>query len=99
MVESLYISATQHLEEPIAEYNISNKYQTTVTLASGDSDRWRCCIKRGLEGKLCIKSEKSLKEMPQKYEIRNWSEYNAGLKQRGSLTFWMSEEVIKGWLN
>jgi hypothetical protein len=32
--------------------------------------------------------------MTQKYEIRNWSEYNAGLKQRGSLTFWISEEVI-----
>jgi hypothetical protein len=37
--------------------------------------------------------------MPQKYQIRNWSEYNAGLKQRGSLTFWISEEVIEGWLN
>ncbi|MFM7602724.1 MAG: hypothetical protein ACKO7R_16260, partial [Pseudanabaena sp.] len=37
--------------------------------------------------------------MTQKYEIRNWSEYNAGLKQRGSLTFWISEEVIEGWLN
>ncbi|ELS31843.1 IS4 family transposase [Pseudanabaena biceps PCC 7429] len=37
--------------------------------------------------------------MTEKYEIRNWSEYNAGLKQRGSLTFWISEEVIEGWLN
>ncbi|MFN7761431.1 MAG: transposase, partial [Pseudanabaena sp.] len=37
--------------------------------------------------------------MTQKYEIRNWSEYNAGLKQRGSLTFWISEEVIEGWKN
>ncbi|ELS34812.1 IS4 family transposase [Pseudanabaena biceps PCC 7429] len=36
--------------------------------------------------------------MIEKYEIRNWSEYNAGLKQRGSLTFWISEEVIEGWL-
>ena len=32
------------------------------------------------------------------YRIRNWSEYNAGVKQRGSLTFWLSEDVINGWL-
>ena len=32
------------------------------------------------------------------YRIRNWSEYNAGLKQRGSLSFWLSEEVTTGWL-
>lgn len=32
------------------------------------------------------------------YRIRNWSEYNAGLKQRGSLTFWLSDDAIDGWL-
>ena len=32
------------------------------------------------------------------YRIRNWSEYNAGLKQRGSLTFWLPDDVIDGWL-
>lgn len=32
------------------------------------------------------------------YRIRNWSEYNAGLKQRGSLTFWLSSEVKATWL-
>ena len=32
------------------------------------------------------------------YRIRNWSEYNAGLKQRGSLSFWLSDEVTTGWL-
>lgn len=31
------------------------------------------------------------------YRIRNWSEYNAGLKQRGSLTFWLDEEAIAAW--
>ena len=31
------------------------------------------------------------------YRIRNWSEYSAGLKQRGSLTFWLDEEAISGW--
>lgn len=31
------------------------------------------------------------------YRVRNWSEYNAGLKQRGSLTFWLDEEVLCQW--
>jgi transposase len=30
--------------------------------------------------------------------IRNWSDYNAGLKQRGSLTFWIDEAVLNGWV-
>jgi hypothetical protein len=32
------------------------------------------------------------------YRVRNWSEYNKGLKQRGSLTFWMSEELLANWV-
>jgi hypothetical protein len=30
--------------------------------------------------------------------IRNWSDYNAGLTQRGSLTFWIDEDVLVGWV-
>ncbi|CAO3419956.1 Transposase [Azospirillum doebereinerae] len=29
--------------------------------------------------------------------MTNWSEYDAALRQRGSLTVWFSEEAIKGW--
>ncbi|MGD1852077.1 MAG: transposase [Cyanophyceae cyanobacterium] len=29
--------------------------------------------------------------------IRNWSEYNPGLKQRGSLTMWLDEDAIHHW--
>jgi hypothetical protein len=29
------------------------------------------------------------------YRIHNWSEYNAALKQRGSLTFWIDESVLE----
>jgi len=36
--------------------------------------------------------------MKTQYRIRNWSEYNAGLKQRGSLTFWIDESVLEDWL-
>lgn len=36
--------------------------------------------------------------MKAQYRIRNWSEYNAGLKQRGSLTFWIDESVLEEWI-
>lgn len=31
--------------------------------------------------------------------MRNWSQDDAALKQRGSLTFWIDEAVIAGWIN
>lgn len=31
------------------------------------------------------------------YKIQNWSRYNQGLKQRGSLTIWISKETLKHW--
>jgi len=31
------------------------------------------------------------------YRVRNWSEYNAGLKQRGSVTFWFDEVALTSW--
>ena len=31
------------------------------------------------------------------YRLRNWAEYNAALRQRGSLTIWVSPEAIAGW--
>ncbi len=33
------------------------------------------------------------------YRIRHWREYDAALKNRGSLTFWVDDEVLSGWLN
>lgn len=32
-----------------------------------------------------------------RYRLRNWREYNAALVQRGSLTFWIDEEVLEHW--
>ena len=31
------------------------------------------------------------------YRVRNWKKYNKALVQRGSLTFWFSEDIIKSW--
>jgi len=39
------------------------------------------------------------KKTKTKYRLRNWKEYNASLTQRGSLTFWVSEDVVRGWRN
>jgi IS5 family transposase len=43
-------------------------------------------------------SKPKLSQKPQ-YRIKNWSEYDAALKQRGSLTFWFNEETLDEWLN
>jgi IS5 family transposase len=31
------------------------------------------------------------------YKISNWSDYNQALRERGSLSFWVSEEFIEHW--
>jgi len=41
----------------------------------------------------------SAKPIKTQHRIRNWSEYDAALKNRGSLTFWVDDEVLSGWLN
>ncbi|MEY4520547.1 MAG: hypothetical protein RLZZ499_3147 [Cyanobacteriota bacterium] len=42
-------------------------------------------------------TQKTITDM--KGTVRNWSEYNAGLKNRGSLTFWLDEAVLEDWYN
>ena len=37
------------------------------------------------------------KQTNMKYNIRNWSEYNKALVNRGSLTIWFSKESIEKW--
>jgi IS5 family transposase len=32
-----------------------------------------------------------------KYRLRNWREYNRALVQRGSLTMWITEDVVQTW--
>ena len=33
----------------------------------------------------------------QRRRVTNWAEYDAGLRQRGSLTVWFTEEAIAAW--
>ena len=32
-----------------------------------------------------------------RYQVKNWPEYDQALKNRGSLTIWITPEAIKGW--
>ena len=31
------------------------------------------------------------------YRVRNWPEYEAGLRRRGDLTIWLSKDAITTW--
>ncbi len=37
------------------------------------------------------------KKTKQHYRLRNWTEYNKALVERGSLTVWVSDDVIAAW--
>jgi len=32
-----------------------------------------------------------------KFRVTNWAEYDAGLRRRGSLTLWVTPDVLDGW--
>jgi len=32
-----------------------------------------------------------------KYKVENWGEYNRALRQRGSLTIWVTPEALAAW--
>ena len=31
------------------------------------------------------------------YRVRNWWEYEAGLRRRGSLTIWVTDDAVEAW--
>jgi hypothetical protein len=39
------------------------------------------------------------KKKKHSYRLRNWREYNKALRERGSLTVWINEEVLSTWHN
>ena len=44
------------------------------------------------------KQKKTQSRLKRLYRVQNWTDYENALVQRGSITFWMSEEVEKVWL-
>ena len=43
------------------------------------------------------KSSRVNRRYKTKYRIRNWREYERGLRSRGDVTIWLSEEAIAAW--
>ena len=43
------------------------------------------------------KSSRVNREYKTKYRVRNWSEYERGLKSRGDVTVWLSEAAVAAW--
>jgi hypothetical protein len=41
--------------------------------------------------------QKTHSQKKDKYRLRNWSEYNRSLINRGSITFWLDEKAIEKW--
>jgi IS5 family transposase len=39
------------------------------------------------------------KKTKRTYRLRNWNQYNSSLVQRGSLTLWLSDDMIADWIN
>ncbi|MCA1567043.1 MAG: transposase, partial [Acidobacteria bacterium] len=37
------------------------------------------------------------KKTKRTYRLRNWSQYNKALVRRGSLTLWVSDDLIAQW--
>ena len=42
---------------------------------------------------------KKLNKKEVKYRVKNWSDYNQSLINRGSITFWFSEDTIQKWMS
>lgn len=39
------------------------------------------------------------KKTKRRYRLRNWKQYNAALVERGSLTLWVSDDMLNLWVN
>ncbi len=37
------------------------------------------------------------KHTKSRYQVKNWGEYEAGLRKRGDLTVWLSDEALDAW--
>jgi uncharacterized protein (DUF4415 family) len=62
----------------------------------------KTCTRTKTEGEISAKAQKAKQEQvsekpKMKYHIRNWAMYNESLKKRGSITLWISADVLQAW--
>ena len=43
------------------------------------------------------KSSRVIRKYKTKYRVRNWRKYERGLRSRGDVTIWLSQEAIAAW--
>ena len=46
---------------------------------------------------VAAKSSRVNRQYKKKYRIRNWREYERGLRSRGDVTIWLSEDAIAAY--
>jgi hypothetical protein len=58
-----------------------------------------CRLRRSTENAVSQKypQRNQLKHTRKRYRVRNWREYEAGLRKRGDLTSWFSEDALRDW--
>lgn len=44
-----------------------------------------------------VQSAQAKAKAKARYRVQNWKTYNQALVQRGSLTFWLSDDVLAAW--
>ena len=47
---------------------------------------------------VAAKSSRVNRQYKKKYRIRNWREYERGLRSRDDVTIWLSEDAIAAWV-
>src|ERR1019366_4956472 len=54
---------------------------------------------RSFSSNQCSRAEgaDAVMQSKMKFSVKNWAEYDAGLRRRGSLTLWITAEVLDGW--
>jgi alpha-D-ribose 1-methylphosphonate 5-triphosphate diphosphatase PhnM len=51
-----------------------------------------------LDACLAVQAKASRHHIPrQQHKVTNWPAYEAGLRQRGSLTVWFTDEAVAAW--
>ena len=51
----------------------------------------------GSDAMASVKTSKVNPKYKRKYRVRNWSAYERGLRDRGDVTVWLSQEAIEAW--
>jgi hypothetical protein len=51
----------------------------------------------GSDAMASVKTSKVNPKYKRKYRVRNWAAYERGLRDRGDVTVWLSQEAIEAW--